>query len=235
MVPPPATWGPPLTDPGFTDSEHGFYVASYAVGDTVGVAANAKVAFVRGGIHENNVPFERFVEAFLAVADDKEAGDDKGVVNMSFGIPPTTADQNQMAWIWCKLLFLHASLMLEESVFLNQQLTLTGDVGEVMKKMEDDLGIVFVLAGNYQGRSGAAFPDRCMPYLYGGILTGAADRKGIAMDLTPGAEDPDVFAPGVDLPYPEGDTVHQTGTSYGEPEAILYRSLVTTLTCLPLF
>ena len=80
-------------------------MASYAVGDTVGVAANAKVAFVRGGVHEKNLPFERFVEAFLAVADDSAVGIDEGIVNMSFGMVTANSDQEAMAWIWCKLLF----------------------------------------------------------------------------------------------------------------------------------
>lgn len=101
-----------------------------------------------------------------------------------------------------------------------------------MRKMESDLGIMFILAGNYDGRDPASFPDRCMPYLNGGLLVGAVDRHGIAMDLTPGAEDPDLFAPGVDLPYPQGDTVPQTGTSYGKSEIGLYHFLGTTLTCV---
>ena len=118
---------------------------------------------------------------------------------------------------------------------MNQQLTLTGDIGELMKKMEDDLGIVFVLAGKYANRNPDAFPDKCVPHLNGGILTGAVDGWGIALDLTPGAEDLDIFAPGVDLPWPVGDTVPQTGTSYGESEAVHYHSLVPTLTCVPPF
>lgn len=166
------------------------------------------------------------MEAFLLVADDGAAGNDEGVVNMSFGLPAYNDDENYMAGTWCKLLFVHASPAFEG----NKQLTLTGKTGELLVKMENDLGIVFVLAGNYDDRDPDAFPDKCMQYLNGGILTGAVDRHGIALELTPGAEDPDVFAPGVDLPSPEGDPIPQTGTSYGECEIVLYHFRGMTLT-----
>lgn len=108
-----------MTDPSYDDSEHGFFVATYAVGHEVGVATNAKLVFVRGGGHEENIPFERFVEAFLLIADDNAAGINEGVVNMSFGLPAENDDEEAMAWIWCKLLFAHASLASRTTIRIN--------------------------------------------------------------------------------------------------------------------
>ena len=104
-----------------------------------------------------------------------------------------------------------------------------------MGKMEEDLGIIFVLAGNYIDRDVEAYPDKCMPSLPGGLLVGAVDRKGVASGQTPNTEDPNVFAPGVGLPPPDVGEPEETGSSFGKPEIGLYRVLDGTLTLLLLF
>jgi hypothetical protein len=73
----------------------------------VGVAANANLAFVRGGLNGGDLIFERFVEGFMLIAEDAttaRVGVNKGVVNMSFGASLRVASHADMAVVWCKLL-----------------------------------------------------------------------------------------------------------------------------------
>jgi hypothetical protein len=113
---------------------------------------------------------------------------------------------------------------------------LTGTTGEVMEKMQDVLGIVFVLAGNYKDRAADAVPDACMRNLKGGLLIGAVDRWGKLIGATPGWEDSDAFAPGFELPYPtvEGDDRKPSGMSFGKSTIGLHHVLDTMLTFLSL-
>jgi hypothetical protein len=85
------------------------------VGARVGVAPSANLVWVRGGSNGHKIVFERFVESFLAIADDNHAnapGQDEGVVNLSFGTPVDEAfhDVTDIAYIWCKLI-LHEKLL----------------------------------------------------------------------------------------------------------------------------
>lgn len=97
-------------------------------------------------------------------------------------------------------------------------------------KMETDLGIAFVLAGNYEGRPTDSYPDLCMPKLEAGYLVGAVDIKGVLLDVSAEAEDPDTFAPGINLPYPPNDEDRpRTGTSFGKSNKCLYH-ILTALT-----
>jgi hypothetical protein len=97
-----------------------------------------------------------------------------------------------------------------------------GQIGEVMKKMEDDLGAFFVLAGNYKDRDPYSYPDRCMGKwnLKAGLLVGAVDISGNPIGDTPNWEYSDVFAPGSDLPYPSTEEEEEPpyGTSYGKSQ-----------------
>jgi hypothetical protein len=108
--------------------------------------------------------------------------------------------------------------------------------GEVMLKMQQVLGIVFVLAGNYKDRPADAVPDMCMRNLNGGLLIGAVDRWGKLIDATPDGGDSDAFAPGFGLPIPtvEGGGREQSGTSFGTSTIGLHHVLDTMLTFLSL-
>jgi hypothetical protein len=98
-----------------------------------------------------------------------------------------------------------------------------------MVEMETNLGISFVLAGNYEGRAEDSYPDLCMPNLKAGYLVGAVDKKGRLLAITPAREETDTFAPGIDLPYPPGDEPRaRTGTSFGKSNTGLYHILILT-------
>jgi hypothetical protein len=98
-----------MAAPNFADLDHGFMVASYAVGHEVGIAVNARLAFVRGGDIGGGLMFERTVEAFLLIADDP-ISKHTGVVNLSFGLALGKALNQNMAVVWCKSQSLHASI-----------------------------------------------------------------------------------------------------------------------------
>lgn len=77
------------------------------MGYDVGVAPDANLVFVRTGTYGGVVAFEKFVEAFLLIADDGHddaPGHDEGVVNLSFGVPIGDATDESIAGIWCKFL-----------------------------------------------------------------------------------------------------------------------------------
>jgi hypothetical protein len=103
-----------------------------------------------------------------------------------------------------------------------------------MLKMQEVLGIVFVLAGNYKDRPANAVPDMCMRHVRGGLMIGAVDRWGYPIEATPDGEDPDAFAPGFGLPIPtvEGGGREQSGTSFGNSTIGLHHVLDTMLTFL---
>jgi hypothetical protein len=82
---------------------HGYFVASYDVGHEVGVASNAHLAFVRTREYGGAVAFEKYVEAFMLVADDSSVGKDEGVVNLSFGLSKSLAPNKDITAVWCKL------------------------------------------------------------------------------------------------------------------------------------
>jgi hypothetical protein len=104
-----------------------------------------------------------------------------------------------------------------------------------MVQMERDLGISFVLAGNYEGRAEDSYPDLCMPNLQAGYLVGAVDGYGRLLDITPAREETDTFAPGIGLPYPPEDEPRpRTGTSFGKSNTGLYH-ILTALTGVLLF
>ena len=73
----------------------------------------------------------------------------------------------------------------------------------LMQKMEEELGIAFVIAGNYKDRPANSHPDLCLPNLSGAILVGATDIDGnMATDNAP-YQDIGDWAPGVKLIVPE--------------------------------
>ncbi|KAI9146948.1 oviduct-specific glycoprotein [Paramyrothecium foliicola] len=178
-------WGMNQDQPNFDDWDHGKLVGFYAAGIEGGVAPNAKLVFVRNGINGGPLKYEKCVEALMLIADDAASTD--SIVNLSFGLAWYEAGHQQIADDWCT----------------------------IMKMMEDRLGIVFILAGNYDDREAQSYPDFCMRNLDGGLLVGAVDKQGAISDDTPLKEDPDVFAPGMNLPYPDG--MEETGTSYAAP------------------
>ena len=96
----------------------------------------------------------------------------------------------------------------------------TCKTGELMARMEQELGLLFVLAGQYNRDTGDySYPDECMENLEGGFIVGAVDRWGDPIEDTPDPDDLDVFAPGEGLPSPGGDAEPpQLGTSYGKSE-----------------
>jgi hypothetical protein len=99
-----------------------------------------------------------------------------------------------------------------------------------MVQMETNLGISFVLAGNYEGRAEDSYPDLCMSRLQGGYLVGAVDRKGRLLDTTNAREETNTFAPGIDLPYPPEDEPRaRTGTSFGKSNLGLCHILTLTV------
>ena len=102
-------WGPAIPAGTFADLDHGYMVASYAVGHEVGIAVNARLAFARGGDIGGTLMFERTVEAFLLIADDP-IDKDTGVVNLSFGLALGNALDRSMAVVWCKSQSLHTSI-----------------------------------------------------------------------------------------------------------------------------
>lgn len=102
-----------MAAPNFADLDHGFMVASYAVGHEVGIAVNARLAFVRGGDIGGRLMFERTVEAFLLIADDP-ISEDTGVVNLSFGLALRNALNQNMAGVWCESQSLHASITCDD-------------------------------------------------------------------------------------------------------------------------
>jgi hypothetical protein len=96
----------------------------------------------------------------------------------------------------------------------------TCKTGELMARMEEDLGLIFVLAGQYDRDTGDfSYPDECMVDLNGGLIVGAVDRWGYPTDDTPDSDDLDIFAPGEGLPSPGGNAeAPKLGTSYGKSE-----------------
>jgi hypothetical protein len=221
-------WGPTPPDLTELDKDHGFAVAAYAVSKRVGVATAANLVFVAGARFADFFNFERYVEACTLIADDDPLEKDKGIVNMSFGLPFKFASDEVIALIWCKLPFA------SDDNGTIQWLTLTDKTGELMEIMAENLGIVFVLAGNYIDRNQDAYPDKCMRYIPGGLLVGAVDRYGVASPETPTNESPDVSAPGVNLPPPDIGEEELTGTSFGRSEIVLHHVLDLTLTFLSL-
>ena len=165
------------------------------------------------------------MEATLLIADDSAIGRDKGVVNMSFGAHLDWASDAIIALIWCKL------PSTTDDNETNELLTLTGETGELMAKMEEKFGTIFVIAGNYHDRK-IGYPDLCMPWLPGGLLVGAVDRKGLKSDQTPAGEAHTVFAPGVDLPPPDVGEDENYGSSFGKSESGLVVSSNMMLTFL---
>jgi hypothetical protein len=107
-------WGPDPADAPFDALDHGYFVANYAVGQEVGVASNANLVFVRTGQYGGAVTFEKYVEAFMLVADDNSVGNNEGVVNLSFGLSKSLAPNEDITKVWCKLFFVQVDIAFDD-------------------------------------------------------------------------------------------------------------------------
>jgi hypothetical protein len=76
-------------------NEHGFLVCSYAVGKELGIAPKAKLVHVPVAVADTlpNVA-ERMIEALVLIANHQDGKmNNKGVVNMSFGVSEKLENQ----------------------------------------------------------------------------------------------------------------------------------------------
>lgn len=203
---------------------HGYFVASYGVGKSVGVARNAKLVWVPLMLSGSTTPRGKLIEALLLIADDAtKKPKNSVVVNMSFGKPlvlqkgqfdifdrrtSTSAIQPQPQPTSPFYFILH-----------RHELTL---VVRVMEMMEEQLGVVFVAAGGNVPTEVNSMPAYAARYLKGMLAIGASTQDGVRASFSAWVtKDVDwfVYAPGDLLPSPPdgiatGDI--EKGTSFGK-------------------
>ncbi|KAI9166458.1 Glucan 1,3-beta-glucosidase [Paramyrothecium foliicola] len=90
----------------------------------------------------------------------------------------------------------------------------------LMERMESEQGISFVVSSRYTWSAPDVYPQKCSSQLRGMIIVGHTDRDGQESPNIAG--EPDVWAPGVDLPVPRPNDgvisyTSATGSSFAGP------------------
>ncbi|RDL41226.1 uncharacterized protein BP5553_01205 [Venustampulla echinocandica] len=187
------TWGPAFA-PSTANDEHGYLVANYAVGKTVGVAKNANLVHVPVKVKTTPVVgTESMIAAFVSIANDLVGkARDTAVVNISAGINRS----NQ-----------YDPLILELMTLL-------------MRKMEADLGVAFVAAAGNAPTVVDTIPQLLSGDMAGMLVVGATKPDGHAWEDSSFGSIVDAWAPGYLLPLPQAnflttDPFKKDGTAVG--------------------